>query len=99
MATFRTDNRGVAHAFARKNAATNSNGQFYTNGKVLYSYGAHWPLAAWIDGKLYVNDARYSVTTSKHRSFACAALASELMLKNATHIATTAEMRNLVEAR
>jgi len=75
----RTNNRGVASAFARQEAATNSNGQFFSpDGRTLYSYGAHWPLAAWINGRFHINDARYSVTTSKHRSFAISGVVKEL---------------------
>jgi len=84
----RTTNRGVAAAFAKQQAAVNSNGQFYTDGRVLYSYGEHWPVAAWINGRLHVNDARYSTTTSKHRSFAIGGIVRELpgfLAHNAVH--------------
>lgn len=71
----RTTGRGVAQAFARREAATNSNGQLFTNGRTIWSYGFHWPLAHWgPDGKLYMNEDRYSVTTSKHRSFVISGL-------------------------
>ncbi len=73
----RTNNRGVALAFARKRAARNSNGQFYTDGHTLYSYGPHWPVAAWDGSTLHLNDGKYSVTTSKHRSFAIGGLVRE----------------------
>lgn len=37
---------------------------------VVYSYGSHWPLAVWVRqwNQWFVNDARYSCTTSRHRS-------------------------------
>lgn len=41
---------------------------------VLYSYGYHYPLATIINGKGYINDRGYSVTTSKHISWAWSAL-------------------------
>lgn len=73
---FRTDNRGVAKAFADGRAAINSNGQLFSpDGRIIYSYGAHWPIAAWVDGKLHVNRDRYGVTTSKHTSYVLGALA------------------------
>lgn len=85
----RTSNRGVAAAFARQEAAVNSNGQYFSpDGRTLYSYGAHWPLAAWRNGQLHINDVRYSVTTSKHRSFAIGGMIREGMtsaLDNAKH--------------
>lgn len=74
----RTNNRGVAARFANGLPAVNSNGQFFSpDGITLYSYGAHWPLAKWIDGKFHVNDGRFSATTSKHRSFAISGVARE----------------------
>jgi len=72
----RTDNRGVARAFARQQAATNSNNQFYSpDGVTLYSYGAHWPIAVWHKGVCYFHRERHSVTTSKHTSLARGAAA------------------------
>jgi len=35
---------------------------------VVYSYGEHWPLFVYEDGKWYENADKYSPTTSKHRS-------------------------------
>lgn len=35
---------------------------------VVFSYGHHWPLFAYIDGTWYENQDRYGTTTSKHRS-------------------------------
>lgn len=72
----RTDNRGVASAFAQHRAATNFNGQFFSpDGVTLYSYGEHWPVAAWIDGTCVFHNERCSVTTSKQTSYARAAVA------------------------
>lgn len=33
---------------------------------VVYSYGEHWPLFVYEDGKWYENADKYSRTTSKH---------------------------------
>lgn len=71
----RTNGRGVAEAFARQQPATNSNDQFYTDGRTAWSYGAHWPLAHWNGGRVFVNTDKRSVTTSKHLSYVRAALA------------------------
>lgn len=35
---------------------------------VVYSYGEHWPLFMYDDGRWFANSDRYSRTTSKHRS-------------------------------
>jgi hypothetical protein len=41
----------------------------YNNGKyVVYSYGDHFPLFVYHNGKWYENSDRYSVSTSKHRT-------------------------------
>lgn len=72
----RTSNRGVADAFAQRRAAINSNGQMFSpDGVTLYSYGAHWPIAAWIKGECVFHSERCSVTTSKQTSFARGAAA------------------------
>ncbi len=73
----RTDGRGVGRAFAQGRPAKNSNGQLFTDGHTVYSYGHHWPIAAWRNGELHINDGRYSVTTSKHRSFVVGGLTRE----------------------
>lgn len=71
----RTNGRGVGRAFAERQPAQNSNGQLYTDGRTIWSYGRHWPLAHWgADGKFYMNSDRCSVTTSKHRSFVISGL-------------------------
>lgn len=91
----RTNNRGVAAAFANRRPATNSNGQFFSpDGITLYSYGAHWPVARWHDGQLHVNDGKYSVTTSKHRSFMVGGMVREApsALDKAIHHASGADL-------
>ena len=35
---------------------------------VVYSYGRHFPIYAWLDGKWYENTDKYSVSTSKHQT-------------------------------
>jgi hypothetical protein len=41
----------------------------FIEGDTLFSYGHHYPLAKRLpDGSLWVNDQRYSATTSKHAS-------------------------------
>lgn len=93
----RTNNRGVAAAFARHQEAVNSNGQFFSTGRVLYSYGSHWPVAVWAEDGLHLNDARYSPTTSKHRSFAIGGLIREgVNLENVIHHNSTQELQALI---
>lgn len=42
-------------------------GRMYFTGKVIYSYGTHFPLARIVGGAVLLNDSTYSVTTSKHQ--------------------------------
>lgn len=49
----------------------------YFEGRVMYSYGAHWPLAVLKDGVAYVNSDKRSVTTSQHTTAVRYALAME----------------------
>ena len=35
---------------------------------VVYSYGAHWPLFVYDNGRWFTNSGRCSCTTSKHRT-------------------------------
>lgn len=55
---------------------------------VVYSYGRHFPLFAYVDGQWYENSDRYSVTTSKHRS-------QSHPLCDTTKVSTT-ELKNLI---
>lgn len=50
------------------------------HGDTVYSYGSHYPLARVIRGKVFVNSAGYSNTTSKHICWAREA-ASDLGLE------------------
>lgn len=36
---------------------------------VVYSYGTHWPLFAYIGGQWYENTSKYGPTTSQHRGY------------------------------
>lgn len=35
---------------------------------VVYSYGKHWPLFAYVNGEWFENFEKFSRTTSRHRS-------------------------------
>jgi len=62
----------VPHIFATgpDAVARNSNKTLFCENGVLYSYRYSAPIAAWRDGKILVNSDTYSVTTSKHQSWA-----------------------------
>lgn len=38
------------------------------NRYVVYSYGAHWPMFVYDDGRWFANSDKYSLTTTKHYS-------------------------------
>ena len=88
------NNRELCAAFA--NGATAGKGSnMFIRGNVLFSYGEHWPLAIRRDGgNVLVNSGRYSVTTSKHRSYAVSALNRAGL---AIHDRTPEEMRAIVD--
>ena len=49
-------------------AGKNGNGTIYSFDGIIYSYGRHFPMAAEQSGKIYLNTAKYSSTTSRHMS-------------------------------
>lgn len=69
----------VAHVWAqqRQPSGRSNNGNFYFSGRVLYSYGTHYPVGifAGIGGPVFLNSSKSSVTTEgKHKSAARAAV-------------------------
>lgn len=74
MTRTRTTNQ-KARAFVQDHQPfQNSNGQLYgeyVNGLyVVFSYGPHWPLFIHDGEQWFENEDRYSVTTSRHTSYA-----------------------------
>lgn len=73
----RTTNRNAREYVRNGVPFKNSNGQLFGRWEtpslyVVYSYGEHWPLFAW-DGQTnewLENWDKYSVTTSRHRTYA-----------------------------
>lgn len=45
-----------------------TSGTYIDDRYVVYSYGEHWPLFVYDDGRWFANSDRYSRTTTKHRS-------------------------------
>jgi len=74
----RYSNDMVAHIWAQgnKDSGKSNNGQFYFEGRELYSYGSHY-LAGFLmpDGTALLNADSYSPTTGKHMSYAARAVA------------------------
>lgn len=47
---------------------SNTFGECVGNAYVVYSYGHHWPMFIYVDGKWYENANKRSVTTSRHQT-------------------------------
>ena len=64
-------NHMVAHVWANQSqeSGRSNNGQFYFNGRAIFSYGSHF-VAGFImaDGAALINSDTYSITTSRHSS-------------------------------
>lgn len=108
--------REVPHLWANKSQphAKNSNGQLYFEDETLYSYGSHFPIAKHVKTKkgadaILFTSRGYSITTSKHISWARYALSRaqldtvfyvydpcDLAENNFTRMA--AELEGLIEA-
>jgi hypothetical protein len=76
-------NAMVAHVWAQQtnDDGRSSNGNFYFSGRVIYSYGSHFPIAAFVDGVTFdgkavvlMNNERRSVSTSGHQRYVYSAL-------------------------
>lgn len=66
-------NNMVAHVWAQQNQenARSNNGQYFFEGKTIYSYGSHFPVAHFLTPNTVVyNSDSYSITTSRHQALA-----------------------------
>jgi hypothetical protein len=73
MKTVFTDASEVAHLWANQtqDSAKNSGHNFFFSGKIIYSYGYHFPIAKHVindkgEKAILFTERSYSVTTSKH---------------------------------
>ena len=67
-------NREVAHRWAQRNGAAVGSGNLYCRGDKLYSYGSHFVVARHVEAGerwvVFLNSRSYSVSTSRHQSYA-----------------------------
>lgn len=71
------DNAMTCHVWAQQSQpyGRNSNGSLFFEGRTIYSYGHHFPMAQFHEnGAVYLNPESYSVTTSAHQSLVCGAV-------------------------
>jgi len=59
-------NSELAHIWAAQNQNEGRAGSFYFNGKTIYSYGSHFPIATMIGNDVLFTKRTYSNTTAKH---------------------------------
>jgi ribosomal protein L9 len=64
------DNSQVAHLWANKSRESAKGSNFYFEGDTIYSYGSHFPIARHYKGVILFTSHDYSVSTSKHKSYA-----------------------------
>ena len=59
----------VVQAWRRGERLTHKSGiQVYTDGRCIFSYGAHWPMAVRHGGRVFLNGDTFSNTTARHYS-------------------------------
>lgn len=87
------DMKKLAAEFAAQNKPAGKAGNVYYKGAVIYSYGAHFPIAYIRGGRAFFNSDGYSRSTSRHKSTVRAALSAYVISER-----TTAELRDLIRA-
>jgi len=60
------NNSELAHIWAAQNQNEGRAGSFYFNGKTIYSYGSHFPIATMDGNNVLFTKRTYSNTTAKH---------------------------------
>lgn len=74
-------NSQCCHIWAQQNKerGQTSNGNIFFNGKVIYSYGHHFPMAIFLDDNtVLINSDSYSISTSQHQTDVRRALCGDI---------------------
>ncbi len=66
----RYDNRDVAHAWAHGHGSEGQGSNFFFDGRTIYSYGRHFPIATIDGANVYFTTQKYSKSTGKHKAYA-----------------------------
>lgn len=64
------NNRDVAHCWAHQRKHSGKGSNFFFEGAVIYSYGRHFPIARIEGDTVWFTTKTYSISTSKHISYA-----------------------------
>lgn len=64
-------NSEIAHLWAHQLPQPKTNGSLFYNGKTIYSYGYHFPIAKLLEDNktVLITNRTYSVSTSKHQGY------------------------------
>jgi hypothetical protein len=82
----------IYKALADKTTKNSQGSVFIDNtfsGGTMYSYGSHYPLVRIIEGYAFVNNAGYSMSTSKHISWARQAACDIVSASRVYHVPLT----------
>lgn len=60
------NNSELSHVWAAQTQNEGRAGSFYFNGKTIYSYGSHFPIATMEENDVFFTKRTYSNTTAKH---------------------------------
>jgi hypothetical protein len=74
----------VIHEFSKQAKESGRAGNVFFEGRVLYSYGHHFPLAFIRGGRAFINTSKYSVSTSRQQSYTRQELAGAYELTEMT---------------
>jgi len=83
------NNQQIAHEWASQNKQSGKGSHFFYEGRTIYSYGAHFPIAHWEDSEtvLFTSEG-YSPTTAKHKSYVLRAIPSRVTVYTVPFVVT-----------
>jgi hypothetical protein len=68
-----------------KNRCKATGSRMFTDGKVIYSYGEHFPIAVFVDcDTVLFNNDSYSSSTSKHQRYVLNSISSDITIIRVT---------------
>lgn len=85
------NNRMVAHVWAQQSQPEGHGSNFFFDGPVIYSYGRHFPIAAFVQNAkkaraVLFTDRGYSVSTFRHISYTRQALRGDVPVFSVRHV-------------
>lgn len=100
MKTRLKNNSEVAHFWANQTQAEGRGSAFYFRGPIIYSYGAHFPIARFVGAEtVFFTVKGYSVTTSRHVSLARSALAYGVRVYEVEDVLADDQLAHILNAK